>query len=114
MKAHGQDVRCFGSARELLDCELHEVGACFLIDVAMPEMNGIQLLEELRRRGHREPAIFITALDDPVVRDSATQAGASAFFRKPVDGNELLAAVSRALARDPDGADPSIGGGTAE
>ncbi len=95
MKAHGYRARCFTSAREMLASGLPDEDACLLIDVAIPEMDGIQLYAELRRRGCLTPAIFITALDDPAVRKSVNRLGAAGLFRKPVDGDELLDAVKR-------------------
>ncbi|MEI6149978.1 MAG: response regulator [bacterium] len=95
MKAHGYKARCFTSAREILDSGLPDEDACLLIDVAIPEMDGLQLYKELRRRGCLTPVIFITALDDPAVRKSVNRLGAAGLFRKPVDGDELLDAVKR-------------------
>lgn len=95
MAAHGYDARVFASAREFLASGPPGTAACLLIDVAMPEMDGLQLYAELLRRGCKTPAIFITALDDPATRESVKRLGAAGFFRKPVDGDELLAAVKR-------------------
>ena len=95
MKEHGYMARCFTSAREMLASGLPGEDACLLIDVAIPEMDGLQLYKELRRRGCLTPAIFITALDDPAVRKSVNRLGAAGLFRKPVDGDELLDAVKR-------------------
>ena len=96
MKSHGYEAWVFASARELLASGLPGADACLIIDVAMPQMDGLQLYAELCRRGCQAPAIFITALDDPAVRESVNRLGAAGFFRKPVDGDELLAAVKRA------------------
>jgi FixJ family two-component response regulator len=93
MMAHGYNARTFASAREILAGDLPAADACLLIDVAMPEMDGLKLYAELLRRGCKAPAIFITALDDPAVRESVKRLGGAGFFGKPVDGNELLAAV---------------------
>jgi FixJ family two-component response regulator len=95
MAAHGYDARVLASAREFLASDPPGPEACLLIDVAMPEMDGLQLYAELLRRGCKTPVIFITALDDPATRESVKRLGAAGFFRKPVDGDELLAAVKR-------------------
>ena len=93
MMAHGYNAQTFASARAILAGDLPAADACLLIDVAMPEMDGLKLYAELLRRGCKAPAIFITALDDPAVRESVKRLGGAGFFGKPVDGNELLAAV---------------------
>ena len=97
MTAHGYETRAFASARGLLASSLPDSYSCLLIDVAMPEMDGPQLYAELLRRGCQAPAIFITAMDDPAVRESVERTGAAAFLRKPVDADELLDAIKRAL-----------------
>lgn len=106
MSAHGFKTKVFASASEMLACDLPDANACLLIDVAMPEMNGLALHAELLRSGCRAPAIFITALDDHAAREAALAAGAAGFFRKPADGDELLAAIRRATAQrgEPGGA----------
>ncbi len=96
MKSHGFDVTLFASARDLLMASLPPANVCLISDVAMPEMDGLQMYAELRRRGCQAPVIFITALDDPALRESAIGAGASAFFRKPVDGDALRKAIEAA------------------
>jgi FixJ family two-component response regulator len=100
MAAHGYGVHVFSSAREFLTSGPPGADACLLIDVAMPEMDGLQLYAELVRRGCQAPAIFITAQDDPATRESVKQAGAAGVFRKPVDGDELLEAIRRAHTAD--------------
>ncbi len=100
MQAHGYDARLFASAREILACDLPGANARLLIDVAMPEMDGLQLYQELVRRGCQAPAIFITALEDPAVRESVNQAGGAGFLQKPVDADALLDAMKGRQGRD--------------
>jgi FixJ family two-component response regulator len=95
--AYGYDARGFGSAREFLAAGLPGPDSCLIIDVAMPEMNGLQLQEKLVRAGCQAPVIFITALNDPDIRERAKQTGAVGFFQKPVDAEALLDAVKWAL-----------------
>ena len=78
--------------------------SCLIIDVAMPEMDGLQLQAELKRLGSKAPVIFITALDDPGLRERAKQAGAVAFFQKPVDSDALVDAIKWALTEGKEGA----------
>jgi two-component system CheB/CheR fusion protein len=60
-------------------------------------MSGLELLQRLRDAGDRLPAIVITGQSDVSMAVDAMKAGASDFIEKPVDHDELLAAVERAL-----------------
>jgi FixJ family two-component response regulator len=63
----------------------------------MPEMNGIELQDALRARGHNIPVIFITAFPDAKVRAQAVDRGAICFLSKPFDGETLLRCLDTAL-----------------
>ena len=99
LKAYDFDVLDFASPRDLLVTDLPDANACLIIDMSMPDMNGLQLFAELRRRGCQAPAIFLTALDDPELRDATARAGAVGFFRKPASGDELVMAIRKAVGR---------------
>jgi two-component system CheB/CheR fusion protein len=60
-------------------------------------MSGLELLQHLRHAGDRLPAIVITGQSDVSMAVDAMKAGASGFIEKPVDQDELLGAVQRAL-----------------
>jgi two-component system response regulator FixJ len=89
-------VEDFASARAFLDG--YEVGrkACLLLDLNMPEMDGLELLEWLRGRQIAIPVIIVSAQNDAEVQERARRAGAFAFFEKPVD-DSLIAAIGQAL-----------------
>ena len=67
-----------------------------VIDIIMPEMNGLEVQTRLRRVSPSTRVIVLTAKDDPSVRQIAINRGASAFFIKGVDSNEFLAGLSAA------------------
>src|SRR5438105_15591776 len=80
---------------------------CFILDVAMPEMSGIELLKRMRDRGIQTPALFLTAhdlLDDKV---AGFEAGADDYLAKPFSPRELEyrieALLRRRLGGEPDG-----------
>ncbi len=98
LKSYGYDVQVFASAREFLAAGLPGDDSCLVIDVAMPEMNGLQLLEELTKQGCKAPVIFITALNDPEIRNRAKRFGVAAFFQKPVDADVFLDALNGAMS----------------
>ncbi|PYX02228.1 MAG: hypothetical protein DMG86_07815 [Acidobacteria bacterium] len=67
-----------------------------VIDMIMPEMNGLEVQTRLRRVSPSTRVIVLTAKDDPSVRRIAMDAGASAFFVKGVESGEFLAGVKAA------------------
>src|SRR5213080_1284485 len=72
---------------------------CFILDVAMPEMSGLDLLKKLRERGIQAPALFLTAhdlLDDKV---AGFEAGADDYLAKPFSPRELEKRVEALLRR---------------
>jgi FixJ family two-component response regulator len=72
--------------------------AVALLDVCMPQMSGLEVQSRLRGISPSTRVIVFTGKDDPLVRSAALNAGASAFFIKPFDDEELLTAVRLALA----------------
>ena len=86
-------IRTFASGEDFLESgELRSV-ACLLLDVAMPGMSGLEVIQQLRARGLRIPTVFVTAHADAEVTQHLVAAGASAILRKPVDRQALLRLV---------------------
>ena len=73
-------------------------GDCLLVDLRMPQMSGMELQEELVRRGNTIPVIVVTGHGDVVRAVAAMKAGAFDFIEKPFDDETLLASLKRALA----------------
>ncbi len=98
LRVHGYPVKTHGSGQALLaDPEIDSYG-CLLLDMHMPAMTGLELLEVLRRREVHVPAIFITGLPQSALMDRVRGAKAAAFLAKPVAEDELLSNVERACA----------------
>ena len=72
---------------------------CAVIDVQMPEMNGLEVQERLAKEGHPVPVILITAHDSAEALERAMSRGAFAFLRKPVSRELLLRTLESALGR---------------
>jgi two-component system response regulator FixJ len=88
----------YASARALLDCVGDLEPGCIVTDIRMPEMNGLELVQELKRRGVGLPVIVLTGHADVGLAVAAMKAGVSDFLEKPVDERGLLRSVRQALA----------------
>lgn len=102
LRAQGLAVQSFASARELLAQAPPKGPACLVLDVAMPEMDGLQVQERLRERGVDLPIVFLSGRGDIPMSVRALKAGAEDFLTKPVDGADLLRAIRAALQRGAD------------
>lgn len=90
--------RTFGSVEEFVTAQLTEVNACIISDIQFPGKSGLEIPALLSQAGYRLPIIFVTGYDTPASRDLAQNAGASGYFRKPVDDQALLDAIAWALS----------------
>ena len=100
----GFDVAEKESGPVALQAVTNERFDCFILDVAMPEMSGIELLKKLRERGIDTPTLFLTAhdlLDDKV---AGFEAGADDYLAKPFSPRELEYRVEALLRRRQGGA----------
>ena len=93
----GLVARCFGSAEEFLESDLHTRAACLIVDIRMPKMSGLQLQARLKEEKCDIPIIFITAHGDARMRIQAMREGAVEFLAKPFDHQLLLKRVRAAL-----------------
>jgi two-component system, LuxR family, response regulator FixJ len=96
--AEGYVTAAFGSPREFLERFEPEGVACVLLDVRMPEMNGLAVLERLAPTRRGTPVIMMTAHGDVPMAVRAMQAGAVDFVEKPFEKDRLLASIERATA----------------
>lgn len=98
IRAAGMEAQAFSSAEEFL--KIRDLGhnGCLVADVKMPGRGGLELLRELKARAIDLPVILVTAFDTRETREEAKRAGAVEYFRKPVDGQALLDAITWALS----------------
>ncbi len=99
LRAKGFTVREFVSARAFAEAYRPAIPGCLVLDVAMPEMNGLELQERLARHGVPLPIVFLTGHGDIPMSVRAIKAGAVDFLTKPVDHADLVRAVRTALER---------------
>lgn len=89
----GWRVNAFTEPTKFLEHAATHYPDVAIIDMLMPEMNGLEVQARLRRNSPSTRVIVLTARDDPSVRRMAMNAGASAFFIKGVESDEFLAGV---------------------
>ena len=94
------DVLSYSSALDFLENGESHNPDCMVLDIQMPEMNGIELRDRLRTRTRHIPVIFIPAHDDAEAREKALGGGAVAHLHKPFSDGDLLKAVGRALGEE--------------
>lgn len=91
--AAGFETAMFTSAEAMLAGSADMGPLCVISDLNLPAMSGLDLLGELRRRGDPPPFIVITGFDSAATRKEAMHRGATAYFAKPFQAKELLAAI---------------------
>jgi two-component system, LuxR family, response regulator FixJ len=93
----GMQVAGFASAEEFLAHYDPLQKGCIVVDVRIPGMSGLELLEELRRRKCLLPVVMITGYGDVPMAVRAMQAGAITFLEKPCQEHELWQGINQAL-----------------
>lgn len=97
LKAEGFTVRGFTSAKSFLESYRADDLGCLVLDVAMPELNGLEFQRRLTHTGLLLPIVFLTGHGDIPTSVQAIKAGALDFLTKPVNDADLLRAVRAAL-----------------
>jgi len=97
LRARQFEVRGFTSVRAFLDAGQPQAAACLVLDVAMPELDGLELQQRLTHKGILIPIVFLTGHGDIPMSVRAIKAGATEFLTKPVEAAALVRAVRAAL-----------------
>ena len=95
----GWQGRAYASAADFLAADDALAPGCLILDIRMPEMNGLELQRELVERGASLPVIFLTGHGDVSTAVHAMKYGAHDFIEKRGDPMELKAAVEKAVAK---------------
>ena len=99
LESSGSTAKCYDSAAAFLASEAPDARGCLIADVQMPDMNGLQLQNELVARRSPLTVIIMTGHGDIPIAVQAMKAGALDFLEKPFDDDVLLDSVRRALDR---------------
>ena len=99
IKSHGYLAETFESAAALLGSDRRARTDCLIVDMQMPGMSGLELCTRLAAAGEPLPTILITAHPDENLRARALRAGVLCYLTKPLNEDELLSCVRRAVER---------------
>ncbi len=94
------DVEVFQDPRRLLARVPHDSPCCMVLELRMPELDGLTLMDALVEAQVHPHIVFLTGHGDVPTATAAMKRGAVDFLTKPVNNKDLLDAVERAIARD--------------
>jgi FixJ family two-component response regulator len=100
LRAVGYETKVYTAPQPFLDEHDPAVHGCTLLDLSITGLNGLDVQQELVRRGIDRPIIFLTESDSALARVEAFKAGAIDFLIKPANEAELLSAIRTAVKRD--------------
>lgn len=104
LESAGYRVSTYSSAERFLAAYRPGLASCLLLDVRMPGLTGLQLQQELNRRGQGLPLIFITGHGDVPMAVEAVKNGAFHFLEKPFKDAQLLRLIEQAATQGSAGA----------
>jgi len=99
VRSLGYHAREYASAEDFLASPTDS--DCIVTDIQMPGLSGIELKQELARKGDETPVIMITARGDAGLEQRARASGAACFLKKPFETSELVTCIESALGKMP-------------
>jgi FixJ family two-component response regulator len=99
LASHGMRTAAFESAGDYIGADKPDVPACLILDIELPDINGLDLQREIGESDH-PPIVFITGHGDIPTSVRAIKRGAVDFLTKPFSDTDLMAAIRAALAQD--------------
>ncbi len=97
LRSYGFEVMTFGSAAEVLASGPPEDAICLVADLRMPEMSGVELVEQLHASGRELPTVFVTAHGTEGLRSLVLED--APVLQKPVNAEQLVQAIDRVRQR---------------
>jgi FixJ family two-component response regulator len=96
----GLDTRSYGTAQEFLNAARTDRPGCIVVDVRLPDMNGLEFQARLGSLGVGAPVVIMTGYGDIPMSVRAMKRGAVDFLTKPFNDQDMLDAVTTAIERD--------------
>lgn len=100
IRSIGLEAQTFASAQEFLAARQADGPCCLVLDIRLPDLNGLELQRRMAEIGLEIPIIFITGHGDVPTSVRAMKAGAVEFLTKPLKGKDLLDAIQLAITHD--------------
>jgi FixJ family two-component response regulator len=100
LKSHGFKVQAFTRAADFLAFKHFKLPSCLILDVQLPDINGLALQDAMAGRQLTIPIIFITGYGDIPMSVKGMKAGAIDFLPKPFSKNKLLDAIAQAIVKN--------------
>ncbi len=99
-KSVEQPLVSFASAQEFMESYLSDRPGCLIVDIRMPEIGGMELIETLSKKGIPIPIIVLTGYGNVQLAVRAFKSGVFDFIEKPFNGQDLLDCIYRAIRLD--------------
>ena len=100
LQAAGFAVQTFGSARDFLAQPIEQTPGCVVVDLSLPDLDGLELQRALAESDDSRPVVFISGQGSVAKSVDAMKAGAVDFLTKPIDETTLLGAIRFAIEKD--------------
>lgn len=101
LREHGYRVETVHTGSEAIEYLQHHLPDALVLDIQLPDISGLDVLDQLRIRGVRVPTVVVSAQDTAFIIDRAMQLGARAILRKPTALDYVLEALTRIIGRRP-------------
>ena len=98
LRQHAYEPIMFSSAQSFKSHTDFDKAICVILDINLNDVSGIDLRHHLKAEGHSVPVIYMTASDNPAVREAALGSGCIAFLTKPFSTQELIEPLNNASA----------------
>ena len=100
LRTVGHPTETFGSLTDFMSREYYSGAGCLVVDVYLPEVSGLEASQKLSDANYNQPTVFISGYADVHTSVRAMKSGAVDYLSKPVEAEDLLAAVRAALDKD--------------
>jgi FixJ family two-component response regulator len=93
LRAYGYGTEAFASANEFFSAAPTSQATCFVVDIDLGDISGLELVRQLRVSGPSFPVVFITGNKDDSIKMRAMELGCVAFLAKPFSAPQLIEAI---------------------